>query len=236
MQLIAIEGIDGAGKTTIAQNVATELSHRGVVFVSRKHTGDDAFISGELSLLSRLIWQTSRVHDAALPPDYWLHLQAAWYAAFSRTIIEPALARHRAVIVDGWYYKFFAKLLVRGYKKRELEQIFSASRKPDTVILLHVTPETAWSRGRSFSVTEMGSHQGYEPGRDSYIEYQKAVLTSLRKIGRHWKRIAVTPHCTAGQTTAAVVDCVRELLRMQPTVESEVRLDGMWPVPSLAPT
>jgi thymidylate kinase len=195
---IAIEGIDGAGKTTTAGRVAEVLGRDGFVFRSNKHIPDDApaLVQDSMRAIAALLWPGSdRLNDHELPGDYWLCLQGAWYSLLSRFVIEPLLQAGTSVVTDGWYFKFAAKLLARGYSHGQVESVFGRLRVPDDVILLDVGPGVAWGRGRPFRLTEMGLHDGYDSlGVDSFLHYQGRLRELLNGMAgsRGWSVVQVS--------------------------------------------
>lgn len=197
---IAIEGIDGAGKTTTAGSVADVLRRNGFVFRSNKHIPDDApaLVQESMRAIAALLWPRSdRIDDHKLPGNYWLCLQGAWYSLLSRFVIEPRLEAGISVVTDGWYFKFAAKLLARGYSGVQVEAVFSDIRAPDDVILLDVAPRVAWGRGRRFRLTEMGLHDGYATlGVNSFLDYQSKLRDLLNGMAeaRGWSVIGVSEH------------------------------------------
>src|SRR5438128_310304 len=81
-RLIVLEGVDGSGKTAIRNHVASSLSDLGVVPQSSKEVAEAPdFARRSMLAVASLLWPTEDTSfDHQLPAEYWLHLQAIWYA------------------------------------------------------------------------------------------------------------------------------------------------------------
>jgi len=135
---IAIEGIDGSGKTTTISEVERFLLSRGyAVHRTAEPTCSDIgrFIR---SLLQKRSEHTYTRHELALlfAADRLRHLAEE---------IEPALAAGKAVLTDRYLFSSLAYQTVDlPYEwVRELNRF---ARLPDTLIYLDVSIETALSR------------------------------------------------------------------------------------------
>lgn len=125
--LVVIEGIDGAGKSTLARRLGDALSADGVETVlSREPTHGphgqavrDSAASGRLS------------------PQRELELLLADRRDHVRNLIAPALARGAAVILDRYYYSNAA---YQGSAGLDVDEILAANRAfappPDVLLLL----------------------------------------------------------------------------------------------------
>jgi dTMP kinase len=203
---IVIEGIDGSGKSTLAASIATRFADAGGVFIHRKTVPeDDAFVAKQMRGLAKVLWhEADGMRDNLLPPEYWVHLQAAWYAAFTQRVLYPALKRSRLVFVDGWHYKLQAKLMLSGFTRRYLDLVFNKAGTPDKVVLLDVDAELAWQRRSQFRPAEMGLHNGYETlGRESFVKFQSGAATKLRRFARRlgWATVAIRHDQSLEETT-----------------------------------
>ena len=194
---IVLEGIDGTGKTTLAASVARMLGPEfDVRFQRRQHVpAADVSVTSAMTALHDLLWDRGDCSgDHMLPSSFWLHAQAAWHAASMRHAITPELSCRDALIVDGWYFKFFAKMLLRGHSREHLDWTFAEAGAPDLVILIDRDPEEAWERRGSFNKSEMGLHQGYRDlGRASFVAYQQDVRSAFREIADRASWIVFRP-------------------------------------------
>ena len=133
--LVALEGIDGAGKSTLIRPLATALRRRGLRVILRREPTDPA--------LGRLAQQTS-------VRDPW---SGAVYFMLDRFLARPALERDlgRAdvVITDRSVYSTLAyqgSTLPPAALRRLDELSPRATVLPDRVILLDLSPEEALRR------------------------------------------------------------------------------------------
>lgn len=187
---VAIEGIDGAGKTTAAQAAVDVLRSRGrrAVAVARSvATRCPAYVAGHMAALRDLIW--GEPPDAPyldLGDEHWVHLQAAWYAAFARCIVMPAVAEGAIVLADTWGYKFLAKLALRPPARVSFDaawNVFQGILRPDLVVHLHVAPAVAAARKPAFSGSETGNREGApELSPAAFTDYQRNLAGVLESF------------------------------------------------------
>jgi thymidylate kinase len=119
----------------------------------------------------------------SLPSRYRVHLHAAWYSLFSELVLERRVASGEILLLDSWCYKFLAHLIVYGYRKEELEVIFSHVPHPDLVGMLDVDPKDVWERTREFGPIELGLYMDYpELGRASFCHYQGLIRDVLLEM------------------------------------------------------
>lgn len=207
--LVSLEGIDGAGKTTIAQEVAKRLPNQ-VTFQSRKSiVSPSKYANSIAEQLARILWGSGDSRDVS--PAFWLHAQAAWYVLLG----ENRDLDSRIALTDGWYYKFLARLHVQGYSLEWLEATFQRVPRPNEVILLDVEPSTAWNRKR-FRPLETGLHLAEEQdGYDGFVFYQNGTLGILREMaGRDgWRTLSVGAHEPLEITVQRVVELIEPLNR-----------------------
>lgn len=187
--LVVLEGIDGAGKSTLAAGLRDRLAAAGPgpVELWRKkdvEAGPPA-LRAHLRGLRDLLWG-----DPAGEPDvdvlgtrHYLFLHAAWFAAVTSLRVVPLRADpRRSAVVDGWYYRSVAKAVLRaGVSEPWALSLFEDGDPPDVVVLLDVDPRVAWERrGGVFSASETGRWDG-EAGdpRAAYLAYQGRVRALL---------------------------------------------------------
>ncbi|MFL6163800.1 MAG: hypothetical protein ACJ74U_16475 [Jatrophihabitantaceae bacterium] len=181
--LIDLEGIDGAGKTTVAQALVESLGPSRVRMVHHKELGSEQ--STEARLLRQLIWPAAESSLSLLPSRTRVLLHAAWMVLMSEQVLAPLLAGDEIVVVDGWMHKMLARLVVDGYSEPYLREVFQGVTPPQLVVLLDPGAELVWERatgsGRKFGAVEMGKYAGYPVlGRDSYLDYQSRFVSQLR--------------------------------------------------------
>lgn len=189
---ISLEGIDGAGKSTTARIVAETL---GLHEITKKSiSSDDIFCNEQISKIRSANYPGyNGMYDSKMSSLYWLHLQAVWYTLVYDHAVLPKLQKNTPVLVDGWYYKFLAKI------QRELTtaQIFDLSTfslvpQPDFVIHLDLDPELALKRRSDFTHYEAGSHSGMPMGSDSFLSFQDYIRKNITKMyDDRWSRLPI---------------------------------------------
>lgn len=159
--LIAVEGIDGAGKTTQVRLLAQALERLGVpVTTSREPTDGpwgrkirDSAATGRLSLEEELeAFVNDRIEHVA-------------------TVIQPALQAGRVVILDRYFYSTIAYQGSRGGDigelKARMEQIAPV---PDVVFLLDFPPAEG--------IRRISESRNEQPNEFEKIE----TLTRVREV------------------------------------------------------
>jgi dTMP kinase len=152
VMLIAIEGIDGAGKTTVASFLKKELEKRGYKVALLKEPTDSPW--------------GKRLKESSLSHEEELELFILDREYNVKNNILPALKNNKIVILDRYYYSNIAYQGALGFNiediRRRNEEI---APKPDLVIILDVSPEKGVER-----VARRG-----KPDRFEDIEYLRRV-------------------------------------------------------------
>ena len=182
-RLIAIEGIDGAGKTTLMLALARAFEQRGWphVLVNKNTTelpGEPA-LSQRLRAVNALVYARSRGQDGgeAWGDHHWLFLLAAWFSLLDRCVVRPALARGQHVLVDNGSAKILARYLVDGAFPGGLARaVFADLARPDLAMLLDLDPAGALARKGEFSPMESGFAGEAE---SAFVRYQSRVRKLL---------------------------------------------------------
>lgn len=129
--LVAIEGIDGAGKTTQASLLVDALSRAGLKVVSSREPTDgvhgkrirQSAVNGRLSLEEEL---------RAFTEDRKEHVAG---------VVRPALREGNIVVLDRYYYSTLAYQGARGADIGKIRTTMeSFAPRPDAVFLLDVNP------------------------------------------------------------------------------------------------
>ncbi len=188
--LIAIEGIDGAGKTHISRKLAHALAESGrrAVYVDKKDLSfGERFADSRLALIKEALWPTrGEPGQDLLGTRFYLHLLAAWFAAAGRYFAQRAAQDADSLyVMDGSYFRVIAKAHLRsGIAIEELRGFFVDAAEPDLVVLLDLEPRVAWARRSSFRETEIGRWDGFagDP-QEAFCAYQQQVRQILRTLG-----------------------------------------------------
>ncbi|HJQ01755.1 MAG TPA: dTMP kinase [Jatrophihabitans sp.] len=197
---VALEGIDGSGKTSTADNVARILAAADlpVLRVNKKAPSfTDPLVEQHMIGLRRLLWPAD--HGSTEDPFrrigelHWIYLMAAWFYTVQARVIEPAIADGQFVIVDSWIYKFLAR--VRTHREvpwQHAQGVFDHIRHPDLVVLLDVAPETALLRkAGAYTPGEAGNSAVAPAGHQAFLDHQQALLATLYEFAdvHGWIRV-----------------------------------------------
>lgn len=212
-RLIAVEGIDASGKSTVARLLADRLAADGCrVLLLDRRSGCDAvtgYVADHLTALRRLIWD--------YPPDavtselgfrHWSHLIGAWFHGLDHTVVRPALEAGTWVVADSWAHKYAARFALTVGLPAAL-QPFADLSPADAVVWLDVPPAECAGRRGELRATERGEWQGLHGGVRSFVDYQTRVRDVYARLAvePHWRRAgAESPEATAAQAYAAVAD------------------------------
>ncbi|MBS1986461.1 dTMP kinase [Candidatus Dependentiae bacterium] len=159
--LIALEGIDGCGKTTLTAQLARLLSDKGVAVVTTREPGQTG-----LGMKIRALIQERSV---PMCPQAEYLLFAANRAQHFHEFILPQLSSGNVIISDRF---FDSSLVYQGYARgleldtlRTINYWVTQGRMPDLVIYVRVTPALAADRikKRGAVIT------AYEKESDSFI-------------------------------------------------------------------
>jgi thymidylate kinase len=227
---IVLEGTDGSGKSTLSQSIAdSQYDLDRIEFCSNKKIPKDpTFVEKSMTNIASLLWPKENTSfDHLLPPQYWLYLQATWYSLLYEFVISPKLKEGRTLIIDGWYYKFMAKLLARGFDYDYLNMIFSHIKPPDAVILLELDIEAVWERKKDFRLHEMGLHHSYpELGKSSFIDYQSKIFDCFKLIARknNWVTLPLEAQATLGENSNIIQACIKRLPLFPPYDAAQMSL------------
>lgn len=193
--LIALEGVDGSGKSTQAKLLAAALQARGrEVVLTQEPTGG----AGGVKLRQYL--QGPERH---LRPEEELELFIADRREHVAQVIRPALAAGHLVITDRYYYSSVAYQGALGLDPAQiLARNEAFAPRPDLVFLLTLSPAQALARlagssGRARQVSEARE----------YLERVAAIYASLSGPQIHRVDASAPPeqiHATLLRVTLAV--------------------------------
>ncbi|WP_456969732.1 dTMP kinase [Luteibacter sp. HA06] len=134
--LIVVEGIDGAGKTTLARTLKRELEQTGAaVSLSKEPT------AGPWGMQMR-----ASAADGRLAPAEELRLLLLDRHEHVETLVLPALGRGDIVILDRYFPSNVAYQGAAGISVDDLMAANDFAPRPDLLILLDLDPETGLAR------------------------------------------------------------------------------------------
>lgn len=186
---IGFEGVEGAGKSTVVQRVASQLEAEGhEVLLVREPGGTPV---GEE--IRRLL-----LHSEALSDWTEAALFAAARAELVRQVVAPALARGAWVLSDRTYYSSLAyQGGARGLgirEVRDLNERVLGGTVPDLVIVLDVDPEIGFAR---------------ETDRDRIgsegVEFQRRVADSYQQISLDDPKVHLVDGTQSPDAVAGVI-------------------------------
>ena len=142
IRYLAVEGIDGAGKSTVARALADSFEERGTPVLLVREPGGTPV--GE-SIREIVLGLGNEL-------DHWTEamLFAAARAQLASTVVAPALQRGEIVISDRSYY---SSLAYQGGGRglgvdvvRQVNEIGLRGVVPELVVLLRLDPESGLAR------------------------------------------------------------------------------------------
>ncbi|MCL7715879.1 dTMP kinase [Stenotrophomonas mori] len=166
--LIAIEGIDGAGKSTLARALAAALAQAGAEVVLGKEPTNGP-------------WGTQLRASAAtgrLSPQEEVDLLLRDRRQHVEEQVAPALARGAVVILDRYFPSMVAYQGAAGLPVDELLRLNDFAPRPHLLLLLDLSPETGLARIRA---------RGDEPNHfetAQNLERCRAIFQDLALPGR----------------------------------------------------
>lgn len=143
--LVALEGIDGAGKTTQAERLATQLRQEGLEVVRTKEPTEGPW--------GRKLRESAQ--SGRLSPQEELECFLRDRREHVETLIAPALAAGKVVLVDRYYFSTVAYQGSRGLDPAELlRRNEEFAPRPDLLVLIEIPLELSLRRIRRRSGEE----------------------------------------------------------------------------------
>lgn len=195
-RLIAVAGIDGAGKSTLAESLhqaLTGVGHEAILV--DKHTTEapgDADLSEYLDAVNAVVYRRKATVGPAAGEHYWLFALAAWYSLQEHLVIQPALRAGTHVVLDNSHHKILARYAASDEVPTQLaRQVFAHLTTPDVMLFLRITAEEALRRKTAFTPLEAGRTGS---GDEAFLAYQHSVTTHLRtqEADEGWVSLEVT--------------------------------------------
>lgn len=190
--LLALEGIDGCGKSTQAELLASALRKRGLEVVLTCEPTD--------SPLGRQIREYFQGSERYLSPKEELNLFMADRREHVAAVIEPALAEGKIVVCDRYYYSSVAYQGALGLDPdRILAQNEVMAVRPDLTVIL--TLPVAQALARLSGTPQRPRQVSDDP---AYLEQVAAIYAGLK--GPHLR------HLEASVPPEAVHDALLSLI------------------------
>jgi dTMP kinase len=166
--LVALEGIDGSGKSTQVRSLETIFREKGYDALSIHEPGDSPW--------GRRIRELKRLGTRLLSPFQELDLFLLDRRYDVAAHIQPALAAHKLVLMDRYYFSTIAYQGALGIDPEHIRRLNEAfAPVPDLVFILLIPPTEALdrirqSRGRADDVFE----------REEYLKSVDAIFRTLK--------------------------------------------------------
>lgn len=216
--VVAVEGIDGAGKSHLCGLLADRLRRRGLhVRVFDKHAaalGAD-FAGRRMAELRAILWPSeAEPAQDPLGTHFYLHLLASWFHGLGR-LTRDASQDCDVLLTDGSFHRVIAKAHARANLDLGwLSSLFEHALQPDRVLLLDIDPILAWGRRTAFKPTEIGRWDGeVDDARSSFCAYQAKIRAVLLDFAaqKGWTTLHQESETTPEQTAAAADDALAGL-------------------------
>jgi dTMP kinase len=216
--LIAVEGLDGSGKSTQA--------HLLVRWLEALQLPVHATQWNSSPLVSSATREGKATHR--LVPSTFHYIHAADFADRYERQIEPMLAAEGIVVADRYLYTAMARDGARGVPLDHVERVYAFAREPDLTLFFDAPPEITLERilkGRpELKYYEAGLDMGwtFDPYESFRIMQGKmyAIYAQLADAGRMTRISAVA-------TVAEVQEAVRRVVTESIDLGAIHRLDPL---------
>ena len=162
--LIAIEGIDGSGTTTLVSGLASALSEKGFAVHCTREPSDGP--------VGRLLRQMLAGEHKPVDSTTLGLLFAADRADHVQREVEPARARGMIVLSDRWYHSSLA-YQGSGESRAWIAELNKHAPAPELTLFVEIDPEVAAQRRES---------RGGDEEIFDALETQKRVATGYREV------------------------------------------------------
>jgi dTMP kinase len=188
--LVVLEGLDGAGKTTVALEIVNMLISMGYRALYTYEPFDSPFAQALSKVKSEL--SLSPLLDAlAMTCDRAYHVE---------TIVIPHLERGYIVVMDRYFYSTIAYQGAMGVDIEWLRILNSVFVKPDLAIYLDIEPEEGLKRSSARKWAFYEKPEILRKAREIYLEMVKRseliLVNSMRPkeeviedVWRHVERL-----------------------------------------------
>jgi len=169
-KLIAVEGLDGSGKSTQIHLMQRWLELEGYkVF----------FTEWNSSVLVKEATRRGKKRQLLTPTTFSLIHCTDFADRYERQIL-PLLHAGYIVLADRYSYTAFARDAARGCDREWIRKLYNFARKPDLVFFFNVPPDIALQRvlaGRpKLKYYEAGMDMGFSPDPvESFKEFQEKI-------------------------------------------------------------
>ncbi len=161
-KLICITGMDGSGKTTLINLLASQIENVYVANIWDLLKNKETFLPFQSKA------QIDRFLCALTPDSRLLFLAHA--LKFS---IDKAFASNKtAILFDSYFYKYFATELTLGADNELIQSLILSFPQPDFVFDLELDLTESAKRKKNFSAYECGINA---PNEQNFVHFQQKV-------------------------------------------------------------
>jgi dTMP kinase len=180
--LIAVEGIDGTGKTTQAAKIVDFFRRNGEQVIPSKEPTDGPW--------GRKLRESAS--KGRLKPEEELHAFVEDRKQHVKEVILPALTAGKMVVLDRYLYSTIAYQGVRGGGLERLtEQMLAIAPEPDAMLLIDLPPEVAISR--------ISQGRGEKPNAFEDLANLAAVRQWFLDLSKTLRNITVIDGCSGAE-------------------------------------
>lgn len=186
--LVAIEGIDGAGKTTVAKIMVEKLKELGYMAEYTYEPSQSLFSEALKKYIDTYGEAEPEIETLAMALDRLYHV---------KKVIEPLLDRGCIVVSDRYLYSSIAYQGARGINIEWIENVNKFVKKPDIAIYLRIPINVALERIR-----------GRESSRWRYFE----SIDRLKKVQEIYELLVSKGILISINATQSIDEIIKECL------------------------
>ena len=161
-KLICITGIDGSGKSTLVRALHEHISGSVVANIWQSFEANQ-----QLFKTRREVYE----YMMSLP----VNARVLFLAHAIRYGLEKALEKDASMIlIDGYYYKYFAPELVLGADPDFVEKLSATFPQPQTIICLDADAQLSFARKQEITPYECGFASAVN--EENYTRFQSQVI------------------------------------------------------------
>lgn len=201
--LVAIEGIDGAGKTTQVQRLRQRFVALGFDVVASKEPTDGPW--------GRRIRASAT--EGRMDPEEELAAFLADRREHVAGVIQPALERCSLVLLDRYYFSTIAYQGIRGADPAAIQAANEAfAPVPDLLVVLDIDPEVSLGRieGRGDSANHFERVHLLEASRAIFRRYAQAA-TRRSPDGRRCWSLGLDASLPADEVTESIASRILQV-------------------------
>jgi dTMP kinase len=214
-RLIAVEGIDGSGKSTQLSLLQTFLLSEGY---------DVSFTEWNSSPLVKDTTRRGKKKNLFSPTTFSL-IHATDFADRHERSILPPLQAGLVVLADRWAYTAFARDYVRGCDPEWLRNLYEFATRPDLTLYYRVDIDTSVARITGGRIQPKYHEAGMDLGLSA------DPITSFRlfqnKVLEAYEGVATEFELTVIDGARSIVDQQREVRRLVKPVLKGLRRTGL---------